>query len=60
MQCGDYEACIVNYCLHKFHILPHEFLALPIRERAFIIASVQLRIEAEKEQEKKLKSKKRS
>lgn len=38
-------------------MLPHEFYALPIRERAFIIASIQTRIESEKEQEKKLKSK---
>jgi hypothetical protein len=46
--------------LQKFHILPHQFLALPIRERAFIIASIQLRIEAEQKEQKKLKSKKRS
>lgn len=49
----------MNYCLHKFHILPHEFYDLPMRERAFIIASIQLRIEDEKEQANKLKAKSR-
>ena len=28
------EANICYFCLHELHLLPHEFLALPRRERA--------------------------
>ncbi|MCT4542825.1 MAG: hypothetical protein N4A63_04740 [Vallitalea sp.] len=34
--------------MHKINILPHKFLELPRREKAFIMASVDLHIEAEK------------
>ncbi|QUI25519.1 hypothetical protein HZI73_25915 [Vallitalea pronyensis] len=45
---GDGEANYAHYLLHKIHLLPHDFLALPRREKAFIMASVDLHIEAEK------------
>ena len=35
------------------HILPHQFLELPREERAFIIASIQIRIEHEADEAKK-------
>ena len=40
-------------------MLPSQFLNLPLNERAFIIAAIQLKIEHDKEEEKKIKSKKR-
>ena len=40
-------------------MLPSTFLSLPKHEKAFIIASIQLKIEHEKKEEKKLKSKRR-
>lgn len=47
------------YCLHQFHWKPSEFLGLPRRERAFIAAAVELRIEQEKKEQKKLKARKK-
>ena len=51
------EANIAHYCLQELHKFPHEFLELPFKERAYIIASIQIRIEKEKEEAKKMKSK---
>lgn len=39
---------VAHYCLHEMHILPSEYVKLPRREKAFITASVLVRIEAEK------------
>ena len=41
--------------LQKLHILPSVFVEMDEQEKAFVKASIQLRIEAEKAQEKKLK-----
>jgi len=38
-------------------LLPSQFLNLPRNERAFIVASIQLKIEHDKEEEKKIKAK---
>jgi hypothetical protein len=48
--------------LQKLHILPSVFVNLEPEEKAFIIASINLRIEAEKKQAKEVerKSRKRS
>lgn len=46
------------YCLHKLRITPRQFDEMDIYEKAFIIASIDIKAEAEKEQEKKLKRKK--
>jgi hypothetical protein len=43
------------YCLHKFRILPSQFLDLDQKDKAFIIAAINLKIEAEKEEAKKIK-----
>lgn len=48
-------ANVAYYCLHKLRILPSQFNRLPTREKAFIIAAIQVRVEAEKEAEKKAK-----
>lgn len=50
-------ANIAYYCLHKLRILPSQFNRLPLREKAFVIASIQLRIEAEKKEAQRLKRK---
>ena len=44
-------ANICYFCLHELHLLPHEFLALPRRERAFVIAAANIRAEREKKQQ---------
>lgn len=38
------------YALHEFHKWPSEFLNLPMRERAFIIASIDERVAKEKKE----------
>lgn len=47
------------YCLHKLRITPRQFDEMDKYEKAFIIASIQIKKDAEKEQEKKLKSKRK-
>jgi hypothetical protein len=43
--------------LQKLHILPSVFLNLDEQEKAFVIASIKVRIETEKEAAKKAKKK---
>lgn len=50
----------MHYALQKLKILPHEFLAMDRYERAFVVASIQVRVDAEAEDAKKLKQKSRS
>ena len=44
------------YCFLNNNLLPSEYIKLPQKERAFIIACVQEKIEKEKEENEKLKS----
>lgn len=48
---------IAHYCLHKFHWRPTEVLTLSIEEKAFVAASIQIKVDGEKEQEKKANAK---
>ncbi|MCI8336499.1 MAG: hypothetical protein HFI72_05005 [Peptococcaceae bacterium] len=57
MEEGDSEANVAYYCLHELHLLPSEFLQLDRRERAFIIAAIEHRIEQEKKKEKGMRRK---
>lgn len=41
------------YALHKLHILPSEWLDMEEEEKAFIIASIELKRKAEEEEKKK-------
>lgn len=45
-----------HYCLHKLKILPSVFANMDINEKIFIMASIDLKVEAEKKEEKKAKS----
>ena len=47
------------YCLHKLKITPRQFEEMDIYEKAFIIASIDIKMENEKKQEKKAKSKRK-
>jgi len=48
------------YCLHKLRILPSDYMNLERREKAFVVAAIQARLEAEKkEMSKKPKKGKR-
>lgn len=46
-------AMYAHYCLQKLHILPSTFDDLDINEKAFIIASVDIRADDEKKLSKK-------
>ena len=45
--------------LHKLHILPSVFLELSPEEKAFVIASIDLKVEAEKKKQKEIERKSR-
>lgn len=47
------------YCLHKLRITPRQFNEMDDYEKAFIIASIQIKQEREEKEMKKAKSKKR-
>ncbi|HAB60565.1 MAG TPA: hypothetical protein DCE48_07655 [Lachnospiraceae bacterium] len=57
MREGDSESNYAHYCLHKFHILPSEFINLDDNEKAFVIASIRVKIEDEKKEQEKAKRK---
>ena len=49
------EANIAYYCLHKLHKWPHEFLNLDVQEQAYVVAAVQMKLEKERKEAKKMK-----
>ena len=53
----DGEAVYAHYALHRLKTLPSTLVALPLRERAFIYASIDLQIEKEKKEAQKAKRK---
>ena len=54
---GDPEANYAHFCLQKFGWEPSKFLNLPVKERAVVVASIDVRIAAEKKKEAELKNK---
>ena len=50
---------ICYYCLHELHMAPSQFYALPRKERAFIIAACEIRVEREKKKQKEIERKQR-
>ena len=45
---GDGDANYAYYALHELHILPHQLMAMTVRERAAIYAMISMRVEKEK------------
>lgn len=56
---GDPEANYAHFCLQKWGWEPSKFLDLPVLERAVVIASINVRCEAERKKEAELKQKAR-
>ncbi|MCH5192172.1 MAG: hypothetical protein J1F23_08425 [Oscillospiraceae bacterium] len=54
---GDPEANYAYYALHKFHWKPHEFLELDPYEMAYVIAAIDVKVENDKKEAAKLKTK---
>lgn len=50
------EAVYAHYCLQKLGMLPGKFLTLDRRERAFVMASIDVRIEKEKTEADEIKN----
>lgn len=42
------EANVAYYCLRRLHKWPHEFLKLSRYEKAFVIASVEIKLQNDK------------
>ena len=47
------------YCLHKLKITPRQFDEMDRYEKAFIIASIDIKVDSDKKEAKKLKSKRK-
>ena len=45
---------IAHYCLHKLKMLPSQYLSLEVKEKAFVEASIILKIEKKEKEAKKL------
>jgi len=56
---GDVEFNLAHFALQKLHILPSTLANMSEREKAFIYASIQIRIEQEKKEAAKIKAAKR-
>ena len=48
---------MAHYALQKLRILPGTFVNLPVREKAFVYASTLVKIEEEKKEQSRIKSK---
>ncbi|MBR4026686.1 MAG: hypothetical protein IKJ01_03895 [Lachnospiraceae bacterium] len=57
MEGGDPEANFAYYALHKLHILPSVFLEMDEREKLFVIASIQIKIEKDKKEKEEAERK---
>ena len=54
---NDSDSFLGYYCLHKFHWKPTDLLNMSREEKAFVLAAIEIKAEADKEQEKKMKVK---
>lgn len=49
------EANIAYYCLHKLHKWPQSSWTLRSRNRAYVVAAVQMKLEKDKREAQKMK-----
>lgn len=54
---GDAEFNLAHFALQKLRILPSQLDSMGRKEKAFIYASIQVRVESEKKEASKLKAK---
>ena len=54
---GDAEFNLAHFALQKLKILPSRLESMSQKEKAFIYASIQVRVETEKKESNKLKAK---
>jgi len=53
---GDFDANYAHYCLHKLKKFPHELTRLDVYEKAFVVASIQIKTENEEKENKRIKA----
>lgn len=53
---GDAEFNLAHFALQKLHIIPSVLADMDDKEKAFIYASIQIRIEQEKKEAAKIKA----
>lgn len=51
---------MAHYCLQELHILPSKYRKMSRKEKAFITASILVRTEKEKEQQKEIERQRNS
>ena len=56
---GDDEASYAYYALHKLHVLPSVFLAMDEREKAFVIAAIDIKAKNDRKEKQKAESRAR-
>ena len=54
---GDVEFNLAHFALQKLKILPSQLESMSQKEKAFIYASIQVRVETEKREANKIKAK---
>lgn len=54
---GDAEFNLAHFALQKLHILPSQLESMSQREKAFIYASIQVRVDSEKKEANRAKAK---
>lgn len=54
---GDAEFNLAHFALQKLKILPSQLDNMSQKEKAFVYASIQVRVETEKKEENKIKAK---
>ncbi|MCI8426579.1 MAG: hypothetical protein HFJ03_03390 [Lachnospira sp.] len=59
MEGGDWESNFAYYALLKLHILPSVFLEMEEKEKAFVIAAIQVKIKNDEKKEREIKQKSR-
>lgn len=47
---------VAYYCLHKLHMRPSEFVSIPEREKAFIIAAIEIKAENDKKEKDRIRN----
>lgn len=57
MQQGDAEFNLAHFALQKLHILPSVLNVMNDKEKAFVYASIMIRVENEKKETSKIKAK---
>ena len=55
LESDDADFTYAYYCFHKLRMLPSQYAALDMFEKAFVIAAIDLKVEKEKEMNKKIK-----